>query len=85
VSKPPALDNPGPSGLGEPYEGLLDPFNTPPKAFCIRGLALGDPFGVPKPGLPLPDKGEVEYTVFLLIGEPLCGAGDRGYRGGVIY
>lgn len=57
------LETPGPSGLGEPYECLLFPFNPPPIAFCNNGLAPGEngvPDILPDDGLPLPDRGDPE-------------------------
>jgi hypothetical protein len=36
------FEAPGPSGLGEPYEGLLIPANPPPIALLNKGLAFGE-------------------------------------------
>jgi len=37
------LEPPGPRGLGDPYECLLDPFiPVPPIALCNNGLAPGE-------------------------------------------
>lgn len=56
------LEAPGPKGLEDPYECLLDPFIPfPPIAFCSNGLAVGengDPDLLPCIGLP--DRGEFE-------------------------
>lgn len=53
----------GPSGLGDPYDSLLDPFDPPPIAFWSKGLGMGEngiPERFPPFGLPFFDSGDSE-------------------------
>lgn len=79
---------PGPRGLGDPYECLLDPFNpAPPIALCKNGLAPGEngePDTLPDAALPFLERGEFEKLP-LLAGDPLNGVGVLAYLGGVAY
>jgi hypothetical protein len=87
----PNLDPPGPNGLPDPYECLLDPPSPapipPPIAFCNSGLAPGEncdpklsPSGL---SFPFPDNGEFGKLP-LLPGE-LFNVGVLLYLGGVEY
>jgi hypothetical protein len=80
-----AFGVPGPRGLGELKDDRFALSNPPPIALLNNGLAAGengDPLGLPEVEFPFADRGEGEYE---LLGDPLWGVDERGYRGGVTY